>query len=76
MTTLSDSPSRMPVAFLPHGGDVQIDLSTVPGTLSAKWFNATTGKYGPEFSVAGGAVRSFVSTFGSSMSLLVLETDR
>jgi hypothetical protein len=67
---------RKYVAFLPHGGDVQIDLSTVPGTLSAKWFNATTGKYGPEFSIAGGSTRSLVSEFGSSMSLLVLQTNK
>jgi len=44
--------------------------------LSAKWFNATTGKYGPEFSIAGGSTRSLVSEFGSSMSLLVLQTNK
>jgi len=64
---------RRCVAFLPHGGEIQIDLSGVAGTLSGKWFDATTGKYGPAFSVAGGGTRSLVCEFGSSMSLLVLE---
>lgn len=64
------------IAFLPHGGEIQIDLSSVPGTLSGRWFNATTGQYSPGFSVAGGETRSLGSEFSSSMSLLVLEIKR
>jgi hypothetical protein len=65
---------RKQVAFLPHGGEVRIDLTRVPGTLAARWYDATAGRYGPAFSVAGGGVRTVASGFGSSMSLLVLES--
>ena len=61
------------VAFLPHGGEIELDLTRAPGELSAKWFNAISGQYGPGFSVTGGGPRSFVSEFASSMSLLVLK---
>ena len=61
------------VAFLRTGGEIRINLSNVPSRLSGKWFNATTGEYSDEFSIAGGQVRSIASCFGSVPSLLVLE---
>jgi hypothetical protein len=61
------------VAFLPKGGEIQIDLRNVSNRLSGKWFNATTGKYSDAFATPGGEIRSITSCFGSAPSLIVLE---
>ena len=61
------------VGFLRNGGEIRIDLSSVPNRLSGKWFSATTGEYGDAFTIHGGAIRSFTSYFGSAPSLVVLE---
>lgn len=61
------------VGFLHQGGKIQIDLRSVSKRLCGKWFNTTTGEYGKMFSIRGGDVRSCISCFGSTPSLIVLE---
>ena len=64
------------VAFLPQGGEVQIDLGHVRGKLSGRWFDPTTGRYGAALTETGGAIRSFTSPFGRRLSVLTLVRSR
>jgi hypothetical protein len=42
------------VVYLPHGGATTLDLTAVPGTYAARWFNPRNGEYGDRFVVWGG----------------------
>jgi len=60
-------------AFLPKGGTISVDLKALAGTtIGVTWYNALTGQYHDQGTTSGGAVRSFVSPFGTSQSALVL----
>ena len=60
-------------AFLPKGGTISIDLTAMVGTtVGVTWYNPLTGQYHDQDTTTGGAVRSFVSPFGTSQSALVL----
>jgi hypothetical protein len=60
-------------AFLPKGGTISVDLTALAGTtVGVTWYNPLTGQYHDQDTTSGGAVRSFVSPFGTSQSALVL----
>lgn len=47
------------VAYLPDGGSIALDLSSVSGSVTARWFNPCDGKFGKAFKVEGGGKREF-----------------
>jgi hypothetical protein len=60
-------------AFLPNGGTISVDLMALAGTtVGVTWYNPLTGQYSDQGTTSGGAVRSFISPFGTSQSALVL----
>jgi hypothetical protein len=60
-------------AFLPKGGTISVDLKALAGTtVGVTWYNPLTGQYHDQGTTSGGAVRSFISPFGTSQSALVL----
>jgi len=59
-------------AFLPHGGTISLDLTSLEGRVESTWYNPLTGQYRKQDTVLGGAVCTFVSPFGASQSVLVL----
>ncbi len=42
------------VAYLPIGGDVELDLSTIPGQAGTRWFNPADGTWSEVVHVTGG----------------------
>lgn len=59
------------VVYLPRGGDVTVDLSASPATMSAQWVDPDTGVVTSTGSVAGRGKRSF-SAPGNGDAVLVL----
>jgi hypothetical protein len=60
-------------AFLPQGGMISVDLTALAGTtIGVTWYHPLTGQYHDQGTTSGGAVRSFVSPFGTSQAALVL----
>jgi hypothetical protein len=61
-------------AFLPKGGTIRVDLTALAGTttVGVTWYDPLTGQYHDQGTTSGGAVRSFVSPFGTSQTALVL----
>jgi hypothetical protein len=47
-------PGQVYVIYLPHGGEMAVDLSDVQSPLTGRWFNPRTGKWAEPFEVAGG----------------------
>jgi hypothetical protein len=41
------------LVYLPHGGAATLDLTGVPGSYTARWFNPRSGKYSDPFMVSG-----------------------
>ena len=48
---------REAVLYLPQGGNVDVDLEGMPGSLRAKWFNPRNGLFSESFAVTGGKTR-------------------
>jgi (4-O-methyl)-D-glucuronate---lignin esterase len=44
-------PGRYYVLYLPHGGDISVDLSAAKSKLTSRWFNPRDGEYGAPFAV-------------------------
>jgi hypothetical protein len=59
-------------AFLPRGGTISVDLTTLARTIAVTWYDPLTGHYRDQGTTLGGAVRSFASPFGTRPSALVL----
>src|SRR5262249_34266089 len=60
-------------AFWPKGGTINVDLKALAGTtVGVTWYNPLTGQYRDQGTTPGGALRSFVSPFGASQSVLML----
>ena len=57
------NPGREYLVYLPDGGSVSIDLSSVSGELSASWFNPSTGEDIDADKVAGGGKSNFTAPF-------------
>lgn len=47
-------PGQVYVVYLPHGGNMTMDLGAAKGRMVARWFNPRDGKFGEAFTVAGG----------------------
>ncbi len=65
-------PGRVYVIYLPHGGEVTVDLSGVEGPLATRWFNPCSGDTTRSQETSGGAKRSFRPPFESD-AVLCLE---
>jgi hypothetical protein len=53
--------SREAILYLPSGGDVEVDLRGMPGSLRAKWFNPRNGLFGESSAVTGGKTQRFTA---------------
>jgi hypothetical protein len=62
-------PGRAYVVYLPEGGEVAVDLSTVSGSFAVEWIHAASGSSRPADSVAGGGQRSFKAPFSGDAVL-------
>jgi hypothetical protein len=49
------------VLYLPEGGNVDVALEGMPGSLRAKWFNPRNGLFGESSEVAGGKTQHFAA---------------
>jgi len=49
------------VLYLPQGGNVDVDLEGMPGSLRAKWFNPRNGLFGESSAVTGGKTQLFTA---------------
>jgi hypothetical protein len=56
------------LAYLPNGGTITLNLSSAPGSLSAKWFNPRTGTTTSTTTVTGGGNRSFTSPTAGTLT--------
>jgi hypothetical protein len=63
------------VAFLPHGGEISLDLSEV-GEMEQKWFNPRTGEFGKPVVTKGGAVRKLKAPDDKDWTLLLTRTSK
>ena len=52
---------REAVLYLPRGGNVDVDLEGMPGSLRAKWFNPRNGLFSESFAVTGGKTQPFAA---------------
>ncbi|HXX23254.1 MAG TPA: putative collagen-binding domain-containing protein [Terriglobia bacterium] len=52
---------REAVLYLPQGGNADVDLEGVPGSLRAKWFNPRNGLFGESSAVTGGKTQHFTA---------------
>ncbi len=66
-------PGRVYVIYLPHGGDVTVDLSGVEGALAVRWFNPRSGDTTRGEEICAGAKRLFQPPFEGD-AVLCLET--
>jgi hypothetical protein len=58
-------------AFLPEGGEVELDLSALKGSPRAKWFNPLTGEFGKKFKPAAGPVAKLTAPDAGDWVLLI-----
>lgn len=66
------NPGREYLVYLPEGGEADVDLSAVSGTIAATWFNPSTGARLNGDRVGGGARRRFTAPFpGHAVLVLV-----
>ncbi|MEI7423989.1 MAG: DUF6298 domain-containing protein [Prolixibacteraceae bacterium] len=63
--------NKMLFAYLPGGGEVNLDLSAMKGKITAKWYNPLTGEFGLEFQVAGKPETIFRAPDKNDWTLLV-----
>ena len=52
------------IVYLPDGGKVEVDLSGVTGSLSAEWFDPTSGSVADKFTLDGGGKPVLPAPFG------------
>jgi hypothetical protein len=50
---------REAVVYLPSGGNVDVNLEGMPGSLRAKWYNPRNGLFSQPSAVTGGRTQSF-----------------
>jgi hypothetical protein len=62
------------VAYLPHGGGLELELKDWPSSLRARWFNPREGKYGDEWTVQGAGKREFRAPDTGDRVLLLKQT--
>jgi hypothetical protein len=64
-------PGSQYVVYLPDGGNVGLDLSEVPGSLSVEWLNPATGAKTQAGTVAGGPSVTLTAPFGGPAVLFL-----
>lgn len=64
-------PGRRYVAYLPHGGELTIDLGDAEGELSARWFNPRNGDFVREPGPLHRGPQKFASPDSNDWTLLV-----
>jgi hypothetical protein len=47
VTAASTPDGRLFMAYMPAGGDVEVDMSKLAGSMRAQWYDPTTGRYAP-----------------------------
>jgi hypothetical protein len=52
-------PGKLYAVYLPHGGNMSVDLSLAKGPLTAQWFNPRDGRTGAPFKVENGKSFAF-----------------
>ncbi|MDI7275386.1 MAG: putative collagen-binding domain-containing protein, partial [Anaerolineae bacterium] len=57
------NPGHEYVVYLPHGGEVTVDLRAASGSLAVEWIHPLEGPALPGGSVAGGGERRFTVPF-------------
>jgi hypothetical protein len=63
--------SKTYVVYLPHGGDVTLDL-TGSGIMESKWFNPRTGKFGKSDVIKGETGKKFIAPDNNDWVLLLV----
>ncbi len=58
-------------AYLPNGGSVTLDLTSLSGQLTARWFNPREGTFGDPWEVEGGAPRMLTAPDAADWVLLL-----
>ena len=58
-------------AYLPSGGEIILDLSTMQGKISAEWYNPLSGKFGKKFSIKGEPKTTFIAPDTNDWVLLL-----
>jgi hypothetical protein len=67
-------PNKEYFVYLPHGGEVTVDLSAAVGTLNVEWLRSSDGTITRAESVAGGGRRTFKVPFTGD-AILYLRRD-
>jgi len=62
-------------AYFYNGGTATLNLTGIAGSLKYKWFNTTTGAWSSEYSVQGGANRSFTAPDTNDWALRIWVSD-
>jgi hypothetical protein len=52
---------REAVVYLPQGGNADVSLEGMPGSLRAKWYNPRNGLFSESFAVTGGKIQPFAA---------------
>jgi hypothetical protein len=68
------NPGKVYVAYFPHGGSANIDLSGGKGSLTASWFNPRAGSFGDRFSVDAGSKKKFDAPNPNDWALLLQQS--
>jgi len=69
-------PGQVYVVYLPHGGDVSVDLSEERSSLAVSWLNPRSGETVESQSIDGGSKRSFNAPFDGDAVLYLRRTNQ
>jgi hypothetical protein len=59
VTAASTPDGKLFMAYLPSGGQVEVDMSKLSGSMRGQWYDPTTGSSAPIGELEGAGVRSF-----------------
>jgi len=63
-------------AYLPSGGSVTLDLASLPGQFTARWFNPREGTFSDPWEAEGGAPRMLAAPDAADWVLLLSKRDQ
>lgn len=69
-------PGKVYTVYLPHGGEIMVDLSEAKGPLTGQWYNPRDGKSGEKFSAKGTGRPSFTAPDSEDWVLLIKTATR